>query len=296
MGFEAGTAAVESPRPGPPWQEEPGGRGESQLQGLWATRPAQATPSPVTPQEVPQTEQGPGALRPALSASAPDPVPSTKKGHTVSRAIRPRGREGSRETSPARSCSASEPPTRSTSPRALSGDRDRASSLAPRPGRSLPAHGGLSPGHPALRPSQVHGYKGVKFQNWARTYGCCPEMYFQPTSVEEVREVSVPPGQGAGTCWARNPPTPQNAPPSQDRWPGESPTKAAALRAPGPHLPCCSSGLQPTVPPMTASLSLAAQASARGAELPATASLGVSGITDRHPPNSIPSVPGLFGF
>uniref|UniRef100_A0A8C0QZR4 L-gulonolactone oxidase n=1 Tax=Canis lupus dingo TaxID=286419 RepID=A0A8C0QZR4_CANLU len=36
---------------------------------------------------------------------------------------------------------------------------------------------------------QVHGYKGVKFQNWARTYGCCPEMYFQPTSVEEVREV-----------------------------------------------------------------------------------------------------------
>ncbi|XP_038291277.1 L-gulonolactone oxidase isoform X3 [Canis lupus familiaris] len=35
----------------------------------------------------------------------------------------------------------------------------------------------------------VHGYKGVKFQNWARTYGCCPEMYFQPTSVEEVREV-----------------------------------------------------------------------------------------------------------
>ncbi|OWK07239.1 GULO [Cervus elaphus hippelaphus] len=35
----------------------------------------------------------------------------------------------------------------------------------------------------------VHGYKGVKFQNWARTYGCCPEMYFQPTSVEEIREV-----------------------------------------------------------------------------------------------------------
>ncbi|XP_044080930.1 L-gulonolactone oxidase isoform X2 [Neovison vison] len=35
----------------------------------------------------------------------------------------------------------------------------------------------------------VHGYKGVKFQNWARTYGCCPEMYYQPTSVEEVREV-----------------------------------------------------------------------------------------------------------
>ncbi|KAJ8798511.1 hypothetical protein J1605_016656 [Eschrichtius robustus] len=35
----------------------------------------------------------------------------------------------------------------------------------------------------------VHGYKGVKFQNWARTYGCYPEMYYQPTSVEEIREV-----------------------------------------------------------------------------------------------------------
>uniref|UniRef100_A0A8D1FUT1 L-gulonolactone oxidase n=1 Tax=Sus scrofa TaxID=9823 RepID=A0A8D1FUT1_PIG len=36
---------------------------------------------------------------------------------------------------------------------------------------------------------QVHGHKGVKFQNWAKTYGCCPEMYYQPTSVEEIREV-----------------------------------------------------------------------------------------------------------
>uniref|UniRef100_A0A8C8U9F4 L-gulonolactone oxidase n=1 Tax=Peromyscus maniculatus bairdii TaxID=230844 RepID=A0A8C8U9F4_PERMB len=35
----------------------------------------------------------------------------------------------------------------------------------------------------------VHGYKGVQFQNWAKTYGCCPEMYYQPTSVEEIREV-----------------------------------------------------------------------------------------------------------
>lgn len=38
---------------------------------------------------------------------------------------------------------------------------------------------------------QVHGHKGVQFQNWAKTYGCCPEMYYQPTSVEEVREVGV---------------------------------------------------------------------------------------------------------
>lgn len=35
----------------------------------------------------------------------------------------------------------------------------------------------------------VHGYKGVQFQNWAKTYGCSPEMYYQPTSVGEVREV-----------------------------------------------------------------------------------------------------------
>uniref|UniRef100_A0A452SY34 L-gulonolactone oxidase n=1 Tax=Ursus maritimus TaxID=29073 RepID=A0A452SY34_URSMA len=47
---------------------------------------------------------------------------------------------------------------------------------------------------------QVHGYKGVKFQNWARTYGCCPEMYYQPTSVEEIREVSVHPGLETRPC------------------------------------------------------------------------------------------------
>ncbi|KAM9063713.1 L-gulonolactone oxidase [Sarcophilus harrisii] len=35
----------------------------------------------------------------------------------------------------------------------------------------------------------VHGQKGFKFQNWAKTYGCSPEMYFQPTCVEEVRQV-----------------------------------------------------------------------------------------------------------
>lgn len=35
----------------------------------------------------------------------------------------------------------------------------------------------------------VHGHKGVRFQNWAQTYSCNPEMYFQPSSPEEVREV-----------------------------------------------------------------------------------------------------------
>ncbi|CAM2112392.1 L-gulonolactone oxidase [Caretta caretta] len=35
----------------------------------------------------------------------------------------------------------------------------------------------------------VHGQGGVKFQNWARTYGSSPELYFQPTSVEEIKEI-----------------------------------------------------------------------------------------------------------
>ncbi|XP_039201903.1 L-gulonolactone oxidase-like isoform X2 [Crotalus tigris] len=35
----------------------------------------------------------------------------------------------------------------------------------------------------------VHGEGGVRFQNWARTYGSSPEMYFQPTSVDEIREI-----------------------------------------------------------------------------------------------------------
>lgn len=37
--------------------------------------------------------------------------------------------------------------------------------------------------------TQVHGQGGFKFQNWAKTYGSSPELYFQPTSVEEIREV-----------------------------------------------------------------------------------------------------------
>ncbi|XP_074847617.1 L-gulonolactone oxidase-like [Carettochelys insculpta] len=35
----------------------------------------------------------------------------------------------------------------------------------------------------------VHGQGGIKFQNWARTYGSSPELYFQPTSVEEMKEI-----------------------------------------------------------------------------------------------------------
>uniref|UniRef100_A0A8V0YBQ3 L-gulonolactone oxidase n=1 Tax=Gallus gallus TaxID=9031 RepID=A0A8V0YBQ3_CHICK len=37
--------------------------------------------------------------------------------------------------------------------------------------------------------TQVHGQGGFKFQNWAKTYGSSPELYFQPTSVEEIREI-----------------------------------------------------------------------------------------------------------
>ncbi|XP_054841910.1 L-gulonolactone oxidase-like [Eublepharis macularius] len=35
----------------------------------------------------------------------------------------------------------------------------------------------------------VHAQGGVKFQNWAKTYGCSPEMYFQPSTVEELKEI-----------------------------------------------------------------------------------------------------------
>uniref|UniRef100_A0A674INU4 L-gulonolactone oxidase n=1 Tax=Terrapene triunguis TaxID=2587831 RepID=A0A674INU4_9SAUR len=35
----------------------------------------------------------------------------------------------------------------------------------------------------------VHGQGGFKFQNWARTYGSSPELFFQPTSVEEIKEI-----------------------------------------------------------------------------------------------------------
>ncbi|KAK4825330.1 hypothetical protein QYF61_026849 [Mycteria americana] len=44
-------------------------------------------------------------------------------------------------------------------------------------------------GHELLVLVQVHGQGGVKFQNWAKTYGSSPELYFQPTSVEEIREI-----------------------------------------------------------------------------------------------------------
>ncbi|NWX28653.1 GGLO oxidase, partial [Notiomystis cincta] len=38
-------------------------------------------------------------------------------------------------------------------------------------------------------PIQVHGKAGVKFRNWAGTYGSSPELYFQPSSVQEIQEI-----------------------------------------------------------------------------------------------------------
>ncbi|XP_072842189.2 L-gulonolactone oxidase [Pogona vitticeps] len=35
----------------------------------------------------------------------------------------------------------------------------------------------------------VHGQGGVRFQNWAKTYGSSPELYFQPATVDEVKEI-----------------------------------------------------------------------------------------------------------
>ncbi|KAM9316360.1 L-gulonolactone oxidase-like [Gastrophryne carolinensis] len=36
---------------------------------------------------------------------------------------------------------------------------------------------------------KVVGQGGFKFQNWAQTYGSTPELYFQPTCAEEVKEI-----------------------------------------------------------------------------------------------------------
>ncbi|KAK6488662.1 L-gulonolactone oxidase [Huso huso] len=35
----------------------------------------------------------------------------------------------------------------------------------------------------------VQGMEGYQFQNWALTYSSNPELYFQPTSIEEVRQI-----------------------------------------------------------------------------------------------------------
>ncbi|XP_050161860.1 L-gulonolactone oxidase-like, partial [Myiozetetes cayanensis] len=36
---------------------------------------------------------------------------------------------------------------------------------------------------------RVQGEAGVTFQNWAGTYGCSPELFFRPRSVQEIQEI-----------------------------------------------------------------------------------------------------------
>ncbi|XP_062346754.1 LOW QUALITY PROTEIN: L-gulonolactone oxidase-like [Cinclus cinclus] len=54
----------------------------------------------------------------------------------------------------------------------------------------IPIPLGSTPAPPDLSfPIQVQGQAGVKFQNWAGTYGSSPELFFRPRSVEEIREI-----------------------------------------------------------------------------------------------------------
>ncbi|KAF4788230.1 hypothetical protein TURU_162800 [Turdus rufiventris] len=54
----------------------------------------------------------------------------------------------------------------------------------------IPIPPGSAPSPPDLSfPTQVQGEAGVKFRNWAGTYGSSPELFFRPSSVEEIREI-----------------------------------------------------------------------------------------------------------
>ncbi|XP_068034076.1 L-gulonolactone oxidase-like, partial [Anomalospiza imberbis] len=58
----------------------------------------------------------------------------------------------------------------------------------PDPQRRIP----IAPGStrsPGDLPLQALGQSGVRFQNWAGTYGCCPELFFRPGSVQEIRQI-----------------------------------------------------------------------------------------------------------
>uniref|UniRef100_A0A803W5V0 L-gulonolactone oxidase n=1 Tax=Ficedula albicollis TaxID=59894 RepID=A0A803W5V0_FICAL len=52
----------------------------------------------------------------------------------------------------------------------------------------IPVPLGSNPFPPDLS-FQVQGQAGVKFQNWAGTYGSSPELFFRPRSVEEIQEI-----------------------------------------------------------------------------------------------------------
>ncbi|XP_031959215.1 bifunctional epoxide hydrolase 2 isoform X3 [Corvus moneduloides] len=48
---------------------------------------------------------------------------------------------------------------------------------------------GNSPSASRGAAAMVQGQGGVKFQNWAGTYGSSPELFFRPRSVDEIREI-----------------------------------------------------------------------------------------------------------
>lgn len=33
------------------------------------------------------------------------------------------------------------------------------------------------------------GVRGFRYSNWANTFSCEPELYFEPTNVDEIRQV-----------------------------------------------------------------------------------------------------------
>lgn len=39
--------------------------------------------------------------------------------------------------------------------------------------------------------NQTDGVPGVKFENWAQTFTCKPDLYFKPRNVEEIQKVST---------------------------------------------------------------------------------------------------------
>lgn len=35
------------------------------------------------------------------------------------------------------------------------------------------------------------GQRGYKFTNWSTTYSCTPDLYFEPETIKDIREVSL---------------------------------------------------------------------------------------------------------
>lgn len=41
-----------------------------------------------------------------------------------------------------------------------------------------------------IREAIPDGQHGIKFQNWAQTFQCAPELFFRPQSTAEIQRVS----------------------------------------------------------------------------------------------------------